>query len=73
MGVKSIEYIYLLLVFVGIAFLAIEFGEMNNITRVLATFGVGIMAFMYSFRRNSRIALEKKLEEMEEEEASTNE
>jgi len=63
---KQIEYIYLALVIGGITFLAMEFGEMSNRTRILAMLGVAIMAFMYSFRRNSRIKMEKRWEEEEE-------
>jgi K+ transporter len=65
---KQIEYIYLGLCIIGIVFLATEFKDMNNLTRILAILGVGIMAFMYAFRRNSRILLEKNWDEEESEE-----
>lgn len=59
---KQIEYVYLGLVAVGIVFLATEFNDLDNKTRILAMVGIAIMAFMYSFRRSSRINMEKRWE-----------
>lgn len=67
-SMKQIEYIYLALVAVGIVFLATEFNDLSNQTRILAMIGIAIMAFMYSFRRNSRISMEKRWKESEERE-----
>ncbi|MCI4666843.1 MAG: hypothetical protein MRZ79_01690 [Bacteroidia bacterium] len=70
---KQIEYVYLGLVAIGIFFLATEFDELSNQTRILSMVGIAIMAFMYSFRRNSRINMEKRFSEMEEENENSEE
>ena len=62
---KQIEYAYLAVMCIGLIFISMEFKEMSNQARILSMVGVGIMAFMYSFRRNSRIKMEKRWAEEE--------
>lgn len=64
---KYIEYIWLAgaLMLVGLLISLLPDIPLFNMVAILAA--ISIFAFMYSFRRNQRIAIEKKLREEEEE------
>lgn len=64
---KYIEYVWLLGAAVLVAFLATNFGKMEWYQYLVAFVGIVISTFMYTFRRNMRLQVDKKLEEEENE------
>ena len=61
---RYIEYIYLVVAGVLLAYLATEYEKMGTTNFIAILAGIGISAFMFSFRRNQRL----KFEELDREE-----
>ncbi|MEZ4688505.1 MAG: hypothetical protein R3B47_21310 [Bacteroidia bacterium] len=64
---RYIEYVWLVGAAVLVVFLATNFGNMAWYQYLVAFVGIVISTFMYTFRRNMRIQVDKKLEEEENE------
>lgn len=64
---KYIEYVWLVGAIVLVAFLATNFGKMAWYQYLVAFVGIVISTFMYTFRRNMRLQVDRKLEEEENE------
>ncbi len=67
---KYIEYVYLGLSLLGMTYLITTFRDLNTQTAVFVIIGMTITSFMYSFRRNQRILMERTWEEHQAEEAA---
>jgi len=60
---KYIEYVYLTLACMSLIFMVTEFERLSQQTVILMCISMGVFAFMFSFRRNQRKVMEKRMEE----------
>ncbi|MFK7970528.1 MAG: hypothetical protein AB8F95_09180 [Bacteroidia bacterium] len=64
---KYVEYMWLGWALVLVVFLASRFGSLEWFQYIIAFLGIVVSTFMFTFRRNLRLQVDRRLAEEEEE------